>query len=151
MTPSPLDPTASRVKKPRGFNARFNAGLTTILEKLKVEEVPHIRRIVITVVGGTILVLGTALVALPIPGSGPVVILGGLAILGTEYAWARRWMRKGKLMAKKAVTKTQQILHPREKGPAAMPQPASEAPTVHTMATEASLVPTGEEKSPVSA
>ena len=104
-----------RIDKPRSFNARFNAGLTVVLAKLKVEEVPHIRRIIITVVGGTILVLGTALVALPVPGSGPVVILGGLAILGTEYAWARRWMRKGKLMAQKALSKTQKLLSFKDK------------------------------------
>ena len=110
-TPIPDPPAASRPS----FNARFNAGLTVVLAKLKVEEVPHIRRIVITVVGGTILVLGTALVALPVPGSGPVVILGGLAILGTEYAWARRWMRKGKRMARKALSQTQKILSFKEK------------------------------------
>ena len=110
-TPVPDQPAAQR----RTFNARFNAGLTVVLAKLRVEEVPHIRRIVITVVGGTILIIGTALVALPVPGSGPVVILGGLAILGTEYAWARRWMRKSKLLAKKALSRTQKILSFKEK------------------------------------
>ena len=110
-TPVPDQPVVSR----RTFNARFNAGLTIVLAKLRVEEVPHIRRIVITVLGGTILVIGTALVARPVPGSGPVVILGGLAILGTEYAWARRWMRKGKLMARKALSRTQKILSFKEK------------------------------------
>ena len=97
------------------FNARFSRGLSWVLSKLKVEEVPHIKRVVTTVVGGTILVLGAALVFLPIPGSGPVVILGGLAILGTEYAWARRWLRKGKMMANKALSQTQKILAPNEK------------------------------------
>ena len=110
-TPAPAQPAVSR----RTFNARFNAGLTVVLSKLRVEEVPHIRRIIITVVGGTILVIGTALVALPVPGSGPVVILGGLAILGTEYAWARRWMRKSKLLAKKALSRTQKIFSFKEK------------------------------------
>ena len=86
-----------------------------MLTNLKVEEVPHIRRVVSTVVGGTILILGAALLFVPIPGSGPVVILGGLAILGTEYAWARRWLRKGRMMAKKALTQTQKILAPKEK------------------------------------
>ena len=111
ITPASEQPVVSR----RSFNARFNAGLTVVLAKLKVEEVPHIRRIIITVVGGTILVLGTALVALPVPGSGPVVILGGLAILGTEYAWARRWMRQGKRMARKALSRTQKLLSFKEK------------------------------------
>ncbi len=99
----------------KSFNARFSRGLSWLLAKLKVEEVPHIKRVITTVVGGTILVLGAALVFLPVPGSGPVVILGGLAVLGTEYAWARRWLRKARLMASKAVSQTQKILAPKEK------------------------------------
>ncbi len=99
--------------KARSFNVRFNDGLNWLLAKLKVEEVPHIKRIIITVVGGTILVFGAALLFLP--GPGVLVILAGLAVLGTEYAWARRWMRKGKLMAKKALSQTQKILSPSEK------------------------------------
>ena len=108
-------PAAKSEDQAKGFNARFNRGLTWLLTNLKVEEVPHIRRVVSTVVGGTILILGAALLFVPIPGSGPVVILGGLAILGTEYAWARRWLRKGRMMAKKALTQTQKILAPKEK------------------------------------
>lgn len=109
--PSPAKADQGRT----GFNARFSRGLTWVLTNLKVEEVPHIRRVVSTVVGGTILLLGAALLFVPIPGSGPVVLLGGLAILGTEYAWARRWLRKGRMMAKKAVSQTQKILAPKEK------------------------------------
>ena len=108
-------PAAKDDDRSKGFNVRFSRGLIWLLTKLKVEEVPHIKRIVSTVVGGTILVLGAALIFLPIPGSGPVVILGGLAILGTEYAWARRWLRKGRMMAKKALAQTQKILAPKEK------------------------------------
>ena len=104
-----------RPPEDKSFNARFSRGLSRLLARLKVEEVPHIKRIIVTVVGGTILILGSALVFLPIPGSGPVVILGGLAILGTEYAWARRWLRKGKMMANKALSQTQKILAPKEK------------------------------------
>ncbi len=104
-----------RYPEGESFNARFSRRLSWLLAKLKVEEVPHIKRIIVTVVGGTILILGAALVFLPVPGSGPVVILGGLAVLGTEYAWARRWLRKGKMMAKKAVTQTQKVLAPKEK------------------------------------
>lgn len=113
-------PTAQPIRpgEPQGgtsFNARFSRGLSWVLSKLKVEEVPHIKRVVTTVVGGTILVLGAALVFLPIPGSGPVVIVGGLAILGTEYAWARRWLRNGKIMARKAMAQSQKILAAKEK------------------------------------
>lgn len=50
------------------------------------------RRIVVGLVGGTVLALGVALIVLP--GPAMVVIPVGLAILGIEFAWARRWLRK---------------------------------------------------------
>ncbi len=52
------------------------------------------RRIAISVVGGTVLLIGIAMLVLP--GPGLVVIPLGLAILGLEYAWARVWLRKVK-------------------------------------------------------
>ena len=52
------------------------------------------RRIAISVVGGTVLAIGVAMIVLP--GPALVVIPLGLAILGIEYAWARRWLRKVK-------------------------------------------------------
>ncbi len=50
------------------------------------------RRIVITVVGATVVLLG--LVMLITPGPGLVVIPVGLAILSIEFAWARHWLRR---------------------------------------------------------
>lgn len=50
------------------------------------------RRIAISVVGGSVLVAGVALIVLPGPAF--VVIPLGLAILGLEFAWARHWLRK---------------------------------------------------------
>jgi uncharacterized protein (TIGR02611 family) len=52
------------------------------------------RRIVISVVGGTVLLIGVAMLVLP--GPGLIVIPLGLAILGAEYAWARHWLGKVK-------------------------------------------------------
>ena len=49
---------------------------------------PPWRKPVVTVAGGTVLVVGT--VMLVTPGPGLVVIAGGLALLGTEYKWPRR-------------------------------------------------------------
>ena len=51
----------------------------------------RIKRIVVTVVGGTVLALGIALIVLPGPAF--IVMPGGLAILAIEFAWARRWLR----------------------------------------------------------
>ena len=48
----------------------------------------HGKRILVTVVGGTVLALGLAMVVLP--GPAIVVIPAGLAILAIEFAWARR-------------------------------------------------------------
>ena len=52
------------------------------------------KRIAISIVGGTVLAIGVAMIVLP--GPALVVIPLGLAILGAEYAWARRWLRKVK-------------------------------------------------------
>ncbi len=50
----------------------------------------HARRIVITVVGATVVAIGIAMIVLP--GPALIVIPAGLAILGLEFAWARRWL-----------------------------------------------------------
>ena len=53
-----------------------------------------IKRIFVTLVGGTILLIGIALIVLPGPAF--IVIPAGLAILAIEYAWARRWLQKAR-------------------------------------------------------
>ena len=50
------------------------------------------RRIVITVVGTTVLLIGIVLIVAPGPAF--IVIPAGLAILSIEFAWARHWLRK---------------------------------------------------------
>lgn len=52
------------------------------------------RRIVIAVVGVTVLLVGVAMIVLP--GPAVVVIPAGLAILSLEFAWARHWLAKMK-------------------------------------------------------
>lgn len=52
------------------------------------------RRIVITLLGVTVLLLGLALIVLPGPAF--IVIPLGLAILSLEFAWARHWLKKFK-------------------------------------------------------
>lgn len=47
-----------------------------------------IRMIVGTTIGGLLIVLG--IIQLFTPGQGVLTILAGLAVLGTEYHWARR-------------------------------------------------------------
>ena len=60
-------------------------------------------RILIGVLGGTITVLGAfALVA---PGPGVLILLAGLGILASEFAWASRAMNKTKSIAQTAADK----------------------------------------------
>lgn len=56
--------------------------------------IKHIRRIMITVAGVTVLVIGVGLLVLP--GPGIIVLIIGLAILATEYEIARIWLKKAK-------------------------------------------------------
>ncbi|MEA3186832.1 MAG: hypothetical protein QOD99_662 [Chthoniobacter sp.] len=51
-----------------------------------------VKRIMIAVVGGTVVLIGIALIVLPGPAF--IVIPAGLAILAVEFAWARRWLQK---------------------------------------------------------
>ncbi len=52
------------------------------------------RKIVVAIVGTAVLLVGLALVVLPGPAF--VVIPAGLAILATEFVWARRLLRYAK-------------------------------------------------------
>jgi uncharacterized protein (TIGR02611 family) len=52
------------------------------------------KRMVVALLGGTVLLVGLALLVLP--GPGLPIIAGGLAILATEFVWARRALRNAK-------------------------------------------------------
>ncbi len=60
----------------------------------------HARRLLIFVVGSTLLLLGV--VMLVTPGPGWPFIFGGLSVLGVEFVWARRLLRKAKRTANEA-------------------------------------------------
>ncbi len=64
---------------------------------LNVENIKVVRRVIVSVVGATILLIGIALLVLPGPAF--IVIPIGLGILATEYAWARRWLKKARQIA----------------------------------------------------
>jgi tellurite resistance protein TerC len=50
------------------------------------------RKIVVAVIGGTVVAIGVVMIVLP--GPALVVIPAGLAILAIEFAWARRWLKR---------------------------------------------------------
>jgi uncharacterized protein (TIGR02611 family) len=56
------------------------------------------KRIVIALVGGTVLLVGVLMIVTPGPAF--VVIPVGLGILGIEFAWARVWLKKIKAKGK---------------------------------------------------
>jgi uncharacterized protein (TIGR02611 family) len=60
-------------------------------------------RVVIGILGGSITVLGA--IALVAPGPGLLILLAGLGILASEFAWASRAMNKTKSMAQSAADK----------------------------------------------
>lgn len=48
----------------------------------------QVKRVTVSVVGFTLLIIG--IVAIPYPGPGWLIVFTALAILATEFAWARR-------------------------------------------------------------
>jgi tellurite resistance protein TerC len=66
------------------------------------ENIKVVRRVIVSVIGATVLLFGIALLVLPGPAF--IVIPLGLAILASEYAWARRWLKKVRQMASNVVS-----------------------------------------------
>ena len=52
----------------------------------------QVRRVVVAMIGFTVLAVGLVLIVTPGPAF--VVIPVGLGILAVEFAWARRWLQK---------------------------------------------------------
>lgn len=77
------------------FTVRKRAWQQKMNAKLGLDQRPAIRRFVYSVLGLTVLLLGVVMIVLP----GPAIIFIplGLAILGGEYAWARRVVRRGRV------------------------------------------------------
>jgi len=71
--------------------------LARILSRARID---YVRKVVIAVIGTTVLLLGLALIILPGPAF--VVIPVGLAILASEFAWARRVIRRGRIFVERA-------------------------------------------------
>ena len=74
-----------------------------------IDEHPRLRlakRIVVAVVGGTITLIGIALIVLPGPAF--VIIPIGLSILATQFVWARRFLQKAREMAARLTAKKEQ-------------------------------------------
>jgi tellurite resistance protein TerC len=68
------------------------AGLEVLSRILENKPYKIVRKVVIAVLGVSVLLIGAAMILLP--GPAIVVIPAGLAILATEFAWARSILRK---------------------------------------------------------
>ena len=82
------DPHHTYAARKRAWQQRLN-------EKLGLDKMPVIRKVVYTVIGATVVLIGIVMIVLP--GPAIVVIPLGLAILASEYAWARRVIRRGRV------------------------------------------------------
>ena len=78
------------------------------------------RRIVVGMIGGTILLIGIAMVILP--GPAIIVIPIGLGVLGLEFAFARHWLRKLRATATEVVNRVRNRKR-QLRGQAGQPQP----------------------------
>jgi tellurite resistance protein TerC len=64
----------------------------------------QVKRVMTFVVGMTVVLIGVAMLVLP--GPGILVLVGGLTILGIEFEWARRWLRRAHRMLDKVTKRT---------------------------------------------
>jgi len=87
-------------------STELSIGFPSLVKRLSsiwnVENIKVVRRVIVSVIGATVLLIGVALLVLPGPAF--IVIPIGLAILATEYAWARRWLKKVRGIASNVVS-----------------------------------------------
>jgi uncharacterized protein (TIGR02611 family) len=74
-------------------------------EKLGLDKMPVVRKVVYSVLGVTVLLIGVVMIITPGPAF--IVIPVGLAILASEYAWARRVIRRGSVFVGRRIRKRQ--------------------------------------------
>ena len=73
------------------------------------KHLPHpIRWVVVATIGGTLLVLG--IVFMVLPGPGLPLVIAGLAVLASEFAWAQFMLGKIKERSKAMAQKTKERL-----------------------------------------
>lgn len=94
-TPARPRPRTDRLfwRWPRAFYDALRSRRARRLAEMTLRQA---RRLVIAVIGGTVLLIGIVMIIPPIPGPGIVVIPAGLAILAIEFVWARRLLRRFK-------------------------------------------------------
>ncbi|HSH40039.1 MAG TPA: PGPGW domain-containing protein [Chthoniobacterales bacterium] len=88
-------PATVEDRRHHSFAVRKRAWQRRLNEKLGLDKMPVIRKLVYSVIGVTVVLIGIVMIVLPGPAF--IVIPLGLAILASEYAWARRIIRRGRV------------------------------------------------------
>ena len=78
-----MEPELTQFGKPDSATDRGGSGASRSARTLK--------RLFVALIGGTVLLVGVAMIFLP--GPALIVIPAGMAILATEFLWARRALR----------------------------------------------------------
>ena len=78
---------------------KWPSAIRTAIAGFKTVAAP-LRKLIVAVIGGTIVLIGIAMIVLPGPAF--IVIPVGLGILATEFAWARYAVRRAREMIAKA-------------------------------------------------
>jgi tellurite resistance protein TerC len=68
----------------------FSEAWHSLEERMQQIQPPRARRIIVAIVGSTILLLGVIMIVLPGPAF--IVMPAGLAILALEFSWAKEWL-----------------------------------------------------------
>src|SRR5882724_3980507 len=90
--PARATPGLRRQDGEMGPSGRIRNTVNSIASKLAPIGIKPIKRIIVAIVGMTVLLVGVAMIVLP--GPAVVVIPLGLAILATEFVWARRLLER---------------------------------------------------------
>lgn len=96
-------------RHPHPIAARKRAWQQRLNAKFGLDRMPVIRKLVYSVLGITILLIGVVMIVLPGPAF--IVIPLGLAVLASEYAWARRIIRRGRVFVGRRVGKRKPPRH----------------------------------------
>ena len=83
-----------------------------MVRRIIISTLKQARRVIIVVVGFTVLLIGIALLVLPGPAF--LIIPLGLAILATEFVWARHLLRRVKEKAAEIVSQARGTTPPRK-------------------------------------
>src|SRR5207248_8800762 len=79
---------------------KMNRWLQELITRFGLNALPALRRFLIGAIGLSVVLIGLAMIVLPGPAF--IVVPLGIAILASEFAWARRIWRRGQILVSRA-------------------------------------------------